>query len=120
MDTRDFSRVGDALLVPNLVEIQTASYRQFLQAEAPLRGRTVRGLEGILRETFPIKSYDGSLSLEYLYYELGEARYTPQECRDLKLTYGLPFRVRCRLSRKDSKDVLEEIIYLGEIPIMIG
>jgi len=117
MEIRDFSRVGDALLVPNLVEIQTDSYRQFLQAEAPLRGRTVRGLEGILRETFPIKSYDGSLSLEFLYYELGRPRYSPDECRKLRLTYGYPFKVRCRL---DKGQPIEEDVYLGELPIMIG
>jgi DNA-directed RNA polymerase subunit beta len=117
MEIRDYSRVGDALLVPNLVEIQTTSYRQFLQADAALRQRAVRGLEGILRETFPIKSYDGSLSLEYLYYELGRPRYSPDECRKLRLTYGYPFKVRCRL---DKAQPIEEDVYLGELPIMIG
>ncbi|MCX5648372.1 MAG: DNA-directed RNA polymerase subunit beta, partial [Planctomycetota bacterium] len=82
--------------------------------------RKGEGLEGLLREIFPIVSYDGQITLEYLYYELGEPRYDPQECRDLRLTYGRPFRIRCRLSRKDSKDVLEESIYVGEVPIMIG
>jgi len=117
---RDFSKVGDAAPVPNLIDIQLASYERFLQMEVQPDRRRCEGLEGLLREIFPIVSYDGKMSLEYLYYELGEPRYDPQECRDLRLTYGRPFRIRCRLSRKDSKDVLEESIYVGEVPIMIG
>ena len=117
---RDFSKVGDGAPVPNLIDIQTAGYDRFLQAEVdPLR-RKNEGLEALLREIFPIVSYDGNTQLEYLHYELGEPRYTPQECRDLRLTYGSPFRIRCRLSRKDAKDVIEESIYIGEIPMMIG
>jgi DNA-directed RNA polymerase subunit beta len=117
---RNFQKVGDAAPIPNLIDIQTASYARFLQADADPARRRKEGLEALLREIFPIVSYDEQATLEYLYYELGEPRYTPQECRDLKLTYGMPFRVRCRLARKDSKDVLEESIYLGEIPIMMG
>ena len=119
-EVRDFSKVGDAAPVPNLIDIQLSSYGRFLQAETPPERRRSEGLEGLLREIFPIVSYDGRMSLQYLAYELGEARYDPQECRDLRLTYGRPFRIRCRLSRKDSKDVLEESIYVGEVPIMIG
>jgi len=117
MKIRDYSRVGDALGVPNLVEIQTRSYREFLQKDAMPRQREPRGLEGILRETFPIESYDGTLSLQYLYYELGRPRYTPDECRKLRLTYGYPFKIRCRL---DKPQPVEEDVYLGELPVMIG
>ncbi|HAU39261.1 MAG TPA: DNA-directed RNA polymerase subunit beta [Phycisphaerales bacterium] len=117
---RDFSRVGDAMPVPNLMEIQRAGYDRFLQADVSLEKRKNDGLEGLLREIFPIVSYDGNVSLEYVSYELGEPRYNIQECFDLRLTYGMPLKVNCRLVRKDSKDVLEEGIYLGEIPIMIG
>ncbi|GAG50650.1 unnamed protein product, partial [marine sediment metagenome] len=60
------------------------------------------------------------MTLEYLDYHLGEPRYNPAECMDLKLSYARPLRIRCRLTRKDTKDVLEESIYLGEIPIMLG
>jgi len=117
MEIRDYSRVGDALEVPDLVEIQTRSYRDFLQKDVAPRQRAVRGLEAILRETFPIESYDGQLSLTYLYYELGRPRYTPDECRRLRLTYGYPFKIRCRL---DKPQPVEEDVYVGEIPIMIG
>ena len=106
--------------VPNLIDIQTAGYDRFLQADVDPTRRKHEGLEALLREIFPIVSYDGNTQLDYIYYELGEPRYTPQECRDLRLTYGAPFRIRCRLSRKDAKDVVEESIYIGEIPLMVG
>jgi DNA-directed RNA polymerase subunit beta len=118
--TRDFSRVGDAAPIPDLVFVQRDSYARFLQAEVAPDKRRNEGLEALLREVFPIVSYDDKSKLEYISYELGEPRYTPDECRDLKLTYGMPFRIRCRLTRKDVKEVVEEGIYLGEIPIMIG
>ncbi len=117
MEIRNYSRVGDAVLVPNLVEIQTRSYHRFLQRDVPPRERENVGLEAILRETFPIPSYDGKLSLEYLYYELGRPRYSPDECRKLRLTYGYQFKIRCRL---DKDQPVEEDVYLGEIPVMIG
>ena len=117
METRDYSRVGDSIGVPDLVEVQTESYRSFLQVDALPRERDNRGLEAILRETFPIVSYDGTLSLEYLHYELGRPRYTPDECRKLRLTFGYPLKIRCRL---DKGQPVEEDVYLGEIPIMIG
>jgi DNA-directed RNA polymerase subunit beta len=117
---RDFSKVADATAIPNLIEIQMVAYERFLQRDVEPAKRKNEGLEALLREIFPIVSYDEQTSLEYLDYELGEARYTQQECRDLKLSYGTPLRIRCRLVRKDKKDVVEEAIYLGEVPIMIG
>jgi len=69
---------------------------------------------------YPIESYDGNLGLHYINYELGKARYTPDECRELRLTYGMPLRVRLRLVRKDSDEIQEDLIYLGDMPIMIG
>ena len=78
------------------------------------------GLEALLREVFPIESYDGSMKLEYLYYKLDEARYTPDECRELRLTFGMPFRIGVRLKREGRDEIVEEEIYLGEIPIMMG
>jgi DNA-directed RNA polymerase subunit beta len=117
---RDFSRYGDAIDVPDLIEIQTEPYARFLQAGVPAAQRKVMGLEALLHEVYPIGSYDGSMKLEYLDYELDPPRYTPDECRELGLTYGMPFRVKVRLHRKGIEEVQEESIYLGEIPIMIG
>jgi DNA-directed RNA polymerase subunit beta len=112
--------VPDATPIPDLIDIQMASYDRFLQQDTDPARRKPHGLEGLLREVFPIVSYDERTALEYLDYDFGEPRYTQEECRDLKLTYGMPLRIRCRLTRKDSKDVLEEAIYLGDMPIMIG
>ena len=75
---RDYSRHGDALPVPNLVQVQQSAYQRFLQQEVEHDQRdTHSGLEGLLREVFPIVSYDGNMQLEYLYYKLDEPRYTP-------------------------------------------
>jgi DNA-directed RNA polymerase subunit beta len=119
-EVRDFSKRGDALPIPNLIDIQIESYQRFLQKETEESKRKPEGLEALLREVFPIESYDANLRLEYISYDLAEARYTPDECRALRLTYGMPFRIRVRLVRKDKDEVMEDSIYLGEIPIMIG
>ncbi len=118
---RNFSKRGDAVPVPDLVRVQQASYRRFLQLDRAQADRDgTIGLESLLREVFPIDSYDGKMKLEYLHYSLDEARYTPDECRELRLTYGLPFRVAVRLRREGQSDIMQEDIYLGEIPIMMG
>jgi DNA-directed RNA polymerase subunit beta len=114
---RNFGRFGDTVPVPNLTEIQTRSYDRFLQLDVPPEKRTATGLEGVLREIFPIESYDKTLSLQYVKYELGKPRYGPDECRQLRLTYGRPFRVWLRLNKEQP---VEEEVYLGDMPIMIG
>jgi DNA-directed RNA polymerase subunit beta len=120
LEVRDYSKRGDALPIPNLIEVQLESYQKFLQKEVAPAARKSEGLEALLREVFPIESYDGNLRVEYISYDLAEARYTTDECRALRLTYGMPFRIQVRLTRKDKGDVVEDSIYLGEIPIMIG
>ncbi|HNX25821.1 MAG TPA: DNA-directed RNA polymerase subunit beta, partial [Phycisphaerae bacterium] len=117
---RNFCKVGDFAPLPNLIDLQTASYERFLQADIEPSKRKNEGLEALLREVFPMISYDETMRLDYLDYELGEPRFKPQECRDLRLTYGLPLRIRCRLVCKDPKIDIEESIYVGEIPIMLG
>jgi DNA-directed RNA polymerase subunit beta len=116
---RNFGRFGDAVEVPNLTEIQTRAYDRFLQMNVSWDKRTPTGLEGVLREIFPIESYDKKLTLEYIKYDLGKPRYDPDECRQLRLTYGRPFRVWLRLRKSDGTAVEEEV-YLGDMPIMIG
>jgi len=120
LPVRNYSRVGDALEVPDLVGVQSSAYAAFLQQERPADERAKLGLEALLEEMFPIDSYDGNLSLQYINYELGKPRYTPDECRELRLTYGMPLRVRLRLTRKDSDEIQEDLIYLGDMPVMIG
>ncbi|MGI9015324.1 MAG: DNA-directed RNA polymerase subunit beta [Phycisphaerales bacterium] len=118
---RDFSKRGDAIPVSNLDDIQRVAYDRFLQHGKAYDARDPEiGLESLMREIFPIVSYDGQMQLEYLYYKLDEARYTSDECRELRLTYGMPFRVGVRLVREGVAEIAEEEIYLGELPIMMG
>ncbi|MEQ1630728.1 MAG: DNA-directed RNA polymerase subunit beta [Planctomycetota bacterium] len=117
METVVYGRFRSVAEIPDLVEMQTKSYREFLQPETSAARRRNEGLEALLREVFPIYSYDKSLCLEYISYELGRPRYTVEECRKLRLTFGYPFKIRVRLVKRES---VEEEIYLGEIPIMIG
>jgi DNA-directed RNA polymerase subunit beta len=112
--------LGDALEIPDLIQIQTESFAKFLQEGVAPDKRKAVGLEMLLREVFPIESYDGSMKLEYVSYSLDEPRYTPDECRELGVTFGLPFRITVRLKRKDKEEIQEEAIYLGEIPRMVG
>ena len=104
----------------DLTFLQTRSYEKFLQAEVLPNERQNVGLEALLRESFPIeeRSGDNPVRLEYLGYELEKPQYSPDECRQLRLTYGRPWRVRFRLVTKDS--AIEEDVYLGVLPIMLG
>jgi len=103
--------------IPDLTVIQTRSYDAFLQKELTWDKRKDQGIESVLREIFPIESYDKTLRLEYVRYDLGKPRYEPTECRQLRLTYGHPFRVWLRLTKEQA---VEEEVYLGDIPIMLG
>jgi len=121
IEVRDFSKRGDAIPVGDLTQVQTDAYERFLQlAKGPEERDTSIGLEALLREVFPIESYDGTMKLEYINYTLEEARYTSDECRELRLTYGRPFRIGVRLKREGRPELPEEQIYLGEFPIMMG
>jgi DNA-directed RNA polymerase subunit beta len=114
---RNFGRYPHILDLPNLVEIQTNAYEAFLGTKVPQDQRERQGLEALLQEIFPIYSYDKTMCLEYVGYELGRPRYNIDECRQLRMTYGFPFKVRLRLVKPE---LVEEEVYLGEIPIMIG
>ncbi len=117
---RNFGKINETVDIPDLVAIQRKSYGGFLQQEVSPTQRKGMGLEELFREIFPIESYDKSMMLEYLYYELEKPRYTPTECRQLRLTYAYPLKICCRLRDKEGQDVAEQSIYIGEVPIMIG
>lgn len=116
-EVRRFGSGRELFQTPDLTEIQTRSYAAFLQEEVDPDKRKDQGLESVLREIFPIESYDKQITLEYLRFELGKPRYTPAECRQLRLTYGRPFRVWLRLNKDEP---IEEEVYLGDIPVMLG
>jgi len=111
---QNFGQLSSDFALSDLTQIQTDPYARFLVSGDDRRSL---GIEDILREIFPIESYDGQHKLEYIRYELGKPRYTPTECRQLRLTYGRPFRVWLRLTKEQP---VEEEVYLGDMPIMIG
>ncbi|MGE0378747.1 MAG: DNA-directed RNA polymerase subunit beta, partial [Planctomycetaceae bacterium] len=114
---RNFGSLPGEFELSDLTRIQTESFDKFLQFDKKPDARRDQGLEEILREVFPIESYDGQYRLEYVKYELGRPRYTPMECRQLRLTFGRPFRIWLRLVKEQP---VEEEVYLGDMPIMIG
>jgi DNA-directed RNA polymerase subunit beta len=116
-EVRQFGSRRASHVIPDLTEIQTRFFEAFLQYDVAPNKRKDQGIEGVLREIFPIESYDKTVKLEYLRYDLGKPRYTPDECRQLRLTYGRPLRVWLRLTREQP---IEEEVYLGDIPIMLG
>ena len=117
METVRYGHKRPLVEVPDLVELQTRSYSDFLLLDVPPSKRPGAGLQALLAEIFPIESYDSSMRLEFIDYELAQPRYDMDECRKLRLTYGYPFKIRVRLV---GPTTVEEEVYLGEIPIMIG
>jgi len=105
--------------LPNLVQLQTASYERFLQAGVLPSNREVAGLQEVFVEHFPIFSYDQTSSLEFKSYEIGEPRYTFEECKALKLTFGAPLYVQLELHTAEGEKINENV-YMGDIPLMIG
>ena len=102
--------------LPNLIEIQIKSYRQFLQEECLPHEREAIGLEEVFREVFPIKSYDEKISLEFLSYNLGVPKYTPEECIRRGITFNAQLRAKFRLT--DETGIKEEEVYMGTVPLM--
>ncbi len=111
-----FSRIGDSVPIPDLLDIQKLSFDEFLQEEGDIRKRADVGLQRAFTEIFPIKSHDGSSALEFVSYALGKARFTPDECQAKGLTYAVPLRVKLRLRKGDV--VREESVFIGNIPYM--
>jgi len=117
MEIRNFGKIEEIIDLQSLIQIQTKAYDDFLQSDAPASKRKGIGIEAILREIFPVSNYDGTMTLNYIKYELGKPRYSQDECRQLRLTYGRPFRVWLRL---DKEEPVEEEVYLGELPVVVG
>ena len=124
---KDFGKRSSILEVPYLLAIQLDSYRKFLQADAAEDRRADIGLHAAFRSVFPIVSYSGNAILEYVSYRLGEPVFDVKECQLRGLTYAAPLRVKVRLvvldkeapgAKKPVKDIREQEVYLGELPLM--
>ncbi len=124
---KNFGRQPSILEVPYLLAIQLDSYRSFLQADVAPTTRQNTGLHAAFRSVFPISSYSGNAVLEYVDYRLGEPVFDVKECQSRGLTYAAPLRVKVRLvvydkeaagAKKPVKDVREQEVYLGELPLM--
>src|SRR3979490_1538432 len=124
---KDFGKQPGILGVPYLLAIQLDSYRSFLQADTPEEARADRGLHAAFKSVFPISSYSGNATLEDVSYRLGEPVFDVKECQLRGLTYAAPLRVKVRLivldkeaagAKKPVKDVREQEVYLGELPLM--
>lgn len=111
-----FIKKEEIIDLPNLIEVQIKSYNQFLQADKFPEEREDAGLQEVFNEIFPIKSYDEKTVLEYLSYNLGVPKYTPEECIRRGITYNVTLKVRFRLT--DETGIKEEEVYMGTIPIM--
>jgi DNA-directed RNA polymerase subunit beta len=124
---KDFGKRTSILNVPYLLSIQLDSYRRFLQDGIAPDGRDDRGLHAAFKSVFPIVSYSQNAALEYVSYRLGEPVFDVKECQMRGLTYAAPLRVQVRLviydkeasgSKKPVKEVREQEVYLGEMPLM--
>src|SRR5699024_2826920 len=124
---KDFAEQPAVLETPFLLATQLDSYRQFLQDDIPVDKRAPTGLHAAFSSVFPMSSHSGSAALEYVDYRLGQPVFDEKECRVRGLIYAAPLRVTVRLiiydkeSRakpKPVKDIKEQEVYLGEIPLM--
>ncbi len=122
---KDFGRRASILEVPYLLATQIESYREFLQQDVPEDALQERGLHAAFKSVFPIVSYSGNAALEYVSYRLGTPTFDVKECQMRGVTYSAPLRVKVRLVIYDKeaknptvKDIREQEVYMGEIPLM--
>ncbi|MDR1944055.1 MAG: DNA-directed RNA polymerase subunit beta, partial [Synergistaceae bacterium] len=113
-----FGTEKDLLPLPDLVEVQKNSHDWFFQKDADPMMREEQGLQELFREVFPIQSYDGSFSLEFVNYSVEPETISLDEARSRDLTWSRPVRATIRLVNKKTGEIKEEEIYLGDFPIM--
>ena len=103
-----FSRIDEVITMPNLIEVQKNSYRWFLD----------EGLKEVFRDIATIEDFTGNLALEFVDYHLGEPKYTIKECKERDTTYAAPLRVTARLLNRETGEVKEQEIFMGDFPLM--
>ncbi len=124
---KDFSKIPVKIGIPNLIEIQKASYERFMQREALPDQRTDIGLQSAFTSVFPISDYNNTTMIEFIDYSIGEPKYDVQECLERGMTYAAPLKIRVRLviwdkevkgEAKVLRDIREQEVYIGELPLM--
>jgi DNA-directed RNA polymerase subunit beta len=124
---KNFARIPQIAGIPNLIEIQKQSYDRFLQADVPAEAREDIGLQAVFKSVFPIKDFSDTASLEFIKYTLGEEKYNVDECLQKGVTYAVPLKITVQLivwdvdpetSSRTIRDVKEQEVYFGEIPVM--
>jgi DNA-directed RNA polymerase subunit beta len=124
---KSFGRIPEAIRMPNLIEVQRSSYEQFLQRDVRPANRIDDGLEAVFRSVFPVKDFNERATLEYVSYEFEEPKYDVEECIQRDITYAAPLKVKLRLivfemdeetGARSVKDIKEQDVYMGDIPLM--
>ncbi|RWR10605.1 DNA-directed RNA polymerase subunit beta [Siminovitchia fortis] len=105
---RSFARISEVLELPNLIEIQSSSYQWFLD----------EGLKEMFQDISPIEDFAGNLSLEFIDYSLGEPKYSVEESKERDATYSAPLRVKLRLLNKETGEVKDQDVFMGDFPLM--
>ncbi|TPM41801.1 DNA-directed RNA polymerase subunit beta [Mesorhizobium sp. B2-3-4] len=122
-----FGKIPEVAEMPNLIEVQKASYDQFLMVDEPKGGRPDEGLQAVFKSVFPISDFSGSSMLEFVKYEFEGPKFDVDECRQRDLTYAAPLKVTLRLivfdidedtGAKSIKDIKEQDVYMGDMPLM--
>src|SRR6266853_630846 len=122
-----FGKIEEVAEMPNLIEVQKASYDQFLLVKEPHGGRPDEGLQAVFRSVFPISDFSNTAQLEFVRYEFEAPKYDVDECRQRGMTYAAPLKVTLRLivfdideetGARSVKDIKEQDVYMGDIPLM--
>ena len=122
-----FGKIEEVAEMPNLIEVQKASYDQFLLVVEPHGGRPNEGLQAVFKSVFPISDFSSTSMLEFVKYEFEPPKYDVDECRQRGMTYAAPLKVTLRLivfdideetGAKSVKDIKEQDVYMGDIPLM--
>ncbi|MBU5615171.1 DNA-directed RNA polymerase subunit beta [Geomonas azotofigens] len=124
---KNFAKIHKIIDIPNLIDIQKNSYKRFLQLDTPVDARKNSGLEAVFRSVFPIRDFSDTASLEYVSYSLGAPKYDVEECHQRGMTFAAPMKVKVRLvvwdvakdpGTRSIRDIKEQEVYFGEIPLM--
>ncbi len=124
---RNFGKIEKIIEIPNLIEMQKNSYERFLQKDVPAEERKDVGLQGAFKSVFPIQDFSGTSSLEFVKYAFEDIKYSEQECLNKGMTYEAPLKLTVRLlvfdtdgadGTKSIRDIKEQEIYFGTIPMM--